>query len=222
MLKNLVERAQEDVVRDYDDFCVKWGDRVRNIVVSKGCFELCDVDDITQDLLAEFVSKDYLSVYDPEKGSKFSTFIYNFTNRRLLGKRDRYVKKIWREGLSLSKTLDAETGETFLDNIEDVSVDVSFEFLSTVKSIYRQLLETPVTSTVNNFPKLFSAVIEQMLYGIPESCVLALGEVEADKNGRYGINRKALAFQLGVSESGVSIMLGRLAEIPAVRSLLPD
>ena len=212
--------SMDRVSRDYDDFCAQWEGRIRRIVLSYNSFQPCDVNDVVQDMMLEFYAKDALGQYDPTRGTRFSTWVHGFVAKRLLGKRDRLVRQAWREGLSLAIHLEDDTEQSLLDLVHTDNPDLSVEFADMVTSVYRQLKKTPVTSVINDFPKLFACIVQQTVYGPSEDCIEALGERQAVKQGHYGVNRKALAYELGISESGVAVMLNRLAEMPAVAGLL--
>jgi DNA-directed RNA polymerase specialized sigma24 family protein len=219
--KVALDYRNDEAIKDYEEFVAEWEVRIRCIVLNSKAFQFCDVDDIVQELLLSLYQKDYLSLYDPTKGTKFSTFIYNFVSRSILGKRDRYARRVWREGLSLSVQEENDDEITFFDTLEASPETLSSEFIDLVTSIYKQLKETPVTSAINDFPRLFSSIVQQIVFGISPECIIVLGEEEASKSGRFGINRKALAYDLGLSESSVSVMLKNFSELALIKTLLP-
>jgi len=222
-----IKKQRVSAVKDYNEFCQQWKPDIQRMVVDKKAFQFCDVDDVVQELIISLYEKDVLYAYDSSKGAKFSTFIYGFVSRSLLGKRDKYERKTWREGISLvnkdTRSLPAlkKYLPTFNESLEAVPDSISVEFIDLVKSVYQELKNTPVTSAANDFPRLFSSIVQQLFFGLSPECALALGETEAHKSGRYGVNRKALAFELGISETGVSVMLTKLGKLPAVKALLP-
>lgn len=220
MAKMKLADSSDSVIRDYDEFCAKYERQIRNLVIGYTSFQPCDVDDIVQDLMTDFFVKDALGQFDPTLGTRLSTWVHGFVARRVLGKRDRVMRYLWREGLSLHAALVEEGEHNFLAKLEDAPAEFSAEFLDTVRSVYRQLSETPVTGALNDFPKLFACLVQQIVFGPSEACRAELGERQAASQGRYGVSRKVLAYELGVSESGVAVMLNRLAENPVVVTLL--
>jgi len=217
-----LDSRNDEAIKDYDEFVAEWEVRIRRIVFNSKSFQYCDIDDVVQELLLSLYQKDYLSLYDPDKGAKFSTFIYNFVSRSILGKRDRYFRRVWREGLPLSVHPEDEGEISFFDTLEAAPETFSTEFVDLVMSIYRQLQETPVTSAINDFPRLFRSIVQQIVFGVSPECISVLGEVETNKTGRFGVNRKALAYDLGISESSVSVMLKNFSELPLIKTLLPE
>jgi DNA-directed RNA polymerase specialized sigma24 family protein len=227
--KVTLDKSHSEVARDYDDFCAHWEDRIRHIVFASNAFKFEDVDDIVQDLMLEFYTNDGLGQFDPTQGTKFSTWVHGFAAKRLLGKRDKAVRRWWREGLSLNEVLADEGEKDFLGELETAPADVSIEFIDMVLSVYRQLKrdkeELEATSpkgvtTINDYPKLFACIVQQILYGLSEETIAAIGEKQASRTGHYGVNRKALAYEMGLSNSAITTMLARLAKRPSVRSLL--
>ena len=221
----LCDEKSKQVSRDYDTFCAEWEDHIKTFVLRSNLFYLNDIDDVVQDLMEAFYSKDYLEKYDSDK-STFSTSVYNFISIRIRGMRDRRIRHSKRECLSLNTTLrtyDSGSADKHPDNIdmlESIPDDISFEFIDMVKSVYKELVKTPVQSTINDYPKLFSCIVQQIVYGISEECIAALGEKAAKRTGRFCINRKALAYEMGVNTGTVSLMLTRFATLPIVVELL--
>jgi len=215
---------KKNVQKDYDKFLATWEVSIRRIVLSSGSFTFHEVDDVVQELLLSLYEKDYLTRYDSSKGAKLSTFVHNFVSRSVLGKRDRKYRLLWREGISLDMLLASEDEEdaALVETLAKAPEQISPEFLNLVVSIYHQLKETPVTSVSNDFPRLFSGVVQQIVYGISPKCIDALGETAANRTGRFCLNRKALAYELGISESAVAIMLQNFRELALVKTLLPE
>jgi DNA-directed RNA polymerase specialized sigma24 family protein len=210
------------VRKDYDKFFATWEGKIRHIVVRSGSFPRQEVDDVVQELLLSLYEKDYLTRYDSSKNVKFSTFVQNFVRSSILGKRDRLHRHLWREGISLEAFLENEDEEdiVWMEELLRSPEQISPEFISLVVSIYHKLKETPVTSSSNNFPGLFKSIVQQVIYGNPSECVKALGETVTRRTGRFGLNRKVLAYELGISESAVSIMLRDFRKLAPVRELL--
>ena len=219
MSKSKSGSTYDGVARDYNEFCAQWESRIERIVMASKFFPPPDVADIVQELMMDFYVQDGLHKYDPTRGAKFSSWVYGFVSKRLLGKRDRAARLAWRESVSLYAELEKET-EEFFDILEAPEYDISIEFIDMVTSVYRQLKALPVTSAINDFPKLFSCIVQQTVYGMSPLCIEAIGEQQAAKMGRHGVNRKALAYELNVSESTISVMLNKLATIPVVVDLL--
>lgn len=222
MPKVSLEDARHHAQHDYNKFCVEWGDYIRKLVIGSGSFSYSDIDDVVQELLLIFYEKGYLERYDPLKGTSFSTSVYNFVSKRILRQRDNRFKQMVREGLSLNDTYTVKElyEVSYIDDLESHPESVSYEFLDTVKSVYAELSKYPAKYLIDDFPKLFSCIVQQIVYGISPECREALGEKVAGKDGRNFLNRKALAYEMGVSESTVGLMLIRLAKIPAVEKLL--
>lgn len=79
---------------DIEEFLNDWGRKIRTCIISFG-FRDPDIDDIFQDLIEEFIARDYISHYDPEKGT-WATYVYGFVNVRLLAhanKRKQHIHK---------------------------------------------------------------------------------------------------------------------------------
>jgi hypothetical protein len=215
---------REQGIHDYDKFCVEWEERIKLLVNRSRLFSQSDVDDVVQELLENFYVKDYLEKHDAEK-SNFSTSVYTFVSTRIKGLRDRQMRQEWREGLSLNDELpDLANGHyaEFIDLLEGKPETVSYEFIDMVKSVYKELQEIPVKSNGNDFSKLFACLVQQVVYGPSPECVEALGEKNVAREGRYGVNRQALAYEMGVCEATISNMLKHLAKIPVVVKLLGD
>lgn len=210
-----IDHLTAEASKTYDDFVRDWGDRIKSLVASKQCFDDVEVDDITQDLLFEFFQKDYLMVYDPtlENASKFSTFVFNFVNKRLLGKRDKVNRRRHVEGLSMNAVVsNSEGDEVELGELFQAPADwITLEFKDTVHVIYDELKQIPNTSTVKDLSRLFLLIVKQVMYGC-----------NGQTSGRHGIDRKLLAKEMGVSESGISIMIKNLREQSSLELLLAD
>jgi len=216
---------------DYAKFYEQWENRIRNIVVGSREIQFCDVDDVVQDLMTDFYANDGLSEFDSERGTKLSTWVYGFVGKRLLGKRDKALRKTFHEGHSLSEHFDAERDNNFLGFSLISEPESSVDFMDMVTRIYKQLKkdkeeveafrQRPLLP-INDFPRLFSCLVQQVMYGPAPATVEALGVKQACSQGRYGISRKALAYELNLSDSAVSVMLTRLAKIPAVAELMGD
>jgi len=93
-----------------------------------------EVEDVMQELLTRFMEGNYLAVYqrdwvDPvthkPKGA-FSTFMYTFVKTRLLGWRDRRIRKMYREPFLVTDSVNSE-GETFQLEMVDGSAQQSLE-----------------------------------------------------------------------------------------------
>jgi DNA-directed RNA polymerase specialized sigma24 family protein len=217
--------ASVGVTTDYNKFFAAWEGSIRHIVVTSGSFSRHEVDDIVQELLLSLYEKDYLHRYDPSKNTKLSTFVYNFVIRSILGKRDRVRRLRWREGISLDSLLASEDEETvaWIEALLSSKPDeLSPEFINLVVSIYKQLKQIPVTNVSNDFPRLFKGIVQQVIYGISPECVQALGETVAKRTGRFCLNRKALAYELCISESTLASMIKNFRTLAPVRALLPD
>ena len=191
MPKVSLSAQKNQAARDYNKFCVDWEERIKKLVSRSRLFSQSDIEEVVQELLVTFYTKDYLGKHDPEL-SAFSTSVYNFVTTRIKGLRDKRVRLAKREGLSLNEVLMdyqyAGGHDThmvaFLDFVADSPEVVSMEFIDMVKSVYKELAMIPVTSTINNFPKLFSCIVQQVVYGLSPVCIEALGEKAAAKNGR--------------------------------------
>ena len=151
---------------------------------------------------------------------------------RVLGKRDEYRRKDWHEGLSIDEMSDVffeqALGEVPVDGDVGLPLQLLFassvptvtqEFLDTCKAIYSELLQTPVTTTLNNFPLLFGCMVRQILVGVSDECRAALGDVVRDKKV-FSMNRNALAWELGVTRMTISLMIRQMSELPAMRRLV--
>jgi hypothetical protein len=207
---------------DYGAFYAEWYDKISLHVRFKGWFNESDVDDVAQDIIIDFMKGDYLARFDPEKTfihrktgkevkPKFSTFVYAFVNKKLLGKRDKYNKGFWREGLSVEAKVSEDSEMTFLDTIEAVADNYDIEFLDFVDYIKESLLEVPVTTVGNDFPRLFDIIINQIINGVPQKFYNETGHT-VDLN-RKGLNRHAIAWELNITTSGVAYMLKNLKKL---------
>jgi hypothetical protein len=121
-------RPSDSVPQSYDEFVAGWYDRVKAIVLAFPGIDKQDAEDITQNIIMQFIAEDYLQIYDADKQAKiaeqrnadlsaryeagellfkpapvkgkFSSYVYQFVKVRLLGIRDARFRRLDREGLS--------------------------------------------------------------------------------------------------------------------------
>lgn len=209
---------------DYGEFYAEWYEKIRMHVRFKNWFNDADVDDVTQDIIIDFMNGDYLARFDPNKTfihrktgkevkPKFTTFVYAFVNKKLLGKRDKYNKGCWREGLSVEAKVSTDSETTFLDTIEAVADNYDIEFQDFVSYIEDSLLEVPVTSVGNDFPRLFNIIVKQITEGVPKKFYEETGRNSLVAMDRKGLDRHAIAWELGITTSGVAYMLRNLKKL---------
>ena len=108
------------VPANYVEFASIYGPFIKRIVSNFNGIDRQDVDDFTQEIMYQFISGDYLSIYSPEKQQafavaryrremekwtngkgfrpdryegKFSSYVFEFTKVRLMGWRDKSNRK---------------------------------------------------------------------------------------------------------------------------------
>ena len=199
--------------KNYSDFYKIWFPKLRTHIYYKGYFPDDIIEDVTQELMTDFFEGDYLNKFDPDKmflnkktgemsKVKFSTFLYSWTNKKLLGKRDAYKRLFWAEGLSTNKLIsDSDNTTTFLDSLGAVADNYQLEFKELVDYIKESLKERKVTSLGNNFPLFFDKIMEHVFSG---------GKTQREFKTKSGLNLSSLAKDLGISTTGVSYMLNKL------------
>ena len=212
-MKTKLINNKKMVPETYEEFYSIWYVKLKNHVYYKN-FPESIVEDVTQELMLQFLEGDYLNIFDPEKQTinkrtglptkvKFSTFVYSWANKVLLGKRDRYRRLFWREGLSSNAPLSNDNEEaTFLKNLQAVSDNYQCELDDLIRFIRDGLKKRKVTSIGNDMLLLFDKVLEHVLKGPPEHIKL--------KNKIVGFSPKALAMDLGVSNGGLHYMMKSL------------
>jgi hypothetical protein len=222
MTKVTLTDETNEVLTDYTEFCQEWEVRIKSIVMGSNLFSMNDIDDIVQDLLTTYYTKSYLEKYDPEKGASFATSVYNFVTIRIKGMYDNKQRLHKRETLLLDDDFILDNGDRIkiIDLVESPPENISIEFIDNITSIYRELEKIPVAEDKNYFPRLFSCIVQQLFFGVSEECVEALGEDIVSRSGWHGLNRKALAFEMGVSTTTISRMLARLVNLPFMRAML--
>ena len=73
----------------FDDFVKEWKPKLETLSADM-YLRGQDIEDCVAELLEEFWVRDYLSVYDPEKGT-IATFVYGFAKPRIKGFRARFL-----------------------------------------------------------------------------------------------------------------------------------
>lgn len=182
--------------KSYEEFLSVWGDYVKAIVKLQNWVLPQNVEDITQEILIDFYSKDYLNKYDPSK-SKFNTFMANFTNIRLRGKRTQFNRLKSREVYCIDETRE-DFNESFISLLGSVSDTYDIEVKELINYIYKKLKKSRVTSQVNNYALLFKLIVKEMC------------KKEHNKKTSKLIDRKAIAAQLGMTTAGVGLMMNNL------------
>jgi len=149
---------------DYGEFYTEWLPKFKTAVWKFG-FKGPDVDDIVHDLMLEFMTgvgpdglpgKPGLERYDPTKGAP-STFVWNFVQPRLLGRRKKARKMASREVPMMMDSVDGEEVEMdFADPINEVEDWESFE---DAKGIYSKLSSADGDKKL---AELFRAMVVQL------------------------------------------------------------
>ena len=183
-----------------------------------------DADDITQDLIMQFIAGDYLRIYSPEKQSyyaearyqdqlksyeageiehkperfsgKFSSFVWEFVRRRLMGMRDKSnrVKSTMRSldyCVEVSEAEDAESSLLIFFGLQDAQFQ-NVELRQWLQRFYKMLVEMATPTTTRNFPELFESIIDDAFHR-PE-----------------GFSREAYAQKKNITVSAVSMQLREL------------
>lgn len=212
---------------EYDEFVKIWYPRVQNMVWRSRHFTPEQVAEVTQELFLSMLEKDYLNLYDPTRDHvcAFSTFVYGYISRLILSKRDKARRMRYREGVSLntSKNDSDSDNKTRSARHKDAMLAVqdtySFELDDTLKSVYRAL-HSDGTERGDVLASLLYNIVQQLKHGISAECRAALGEEAANQAGNWGVNRYALAWELGVRPNVITTRLKHLREHPACVDLL--
>jgi DNA-directed RNA polymerase specialized sigma24 family protein len=191
----------KEMPSNYEDFYTEWAPKFRTAVRGAGCFKECDVDDIVQDMMLEFISgkgRDgllnvdggYLKAYDPAKGAP-STYVWRFVRTRLWNITKRRRKIAFRE---LPMTIDSADGEVELDYPDPNNEVETWECSQDVKDIYDKLSSA---AGDRKLAELFMAITKQLSI-------------------RDNIDKAELADQFGVSKRKISFWIRELSEKRAI------
>jgi len=217
----------------YDEFVHLYYPRITRQVRSFAGIRPGDVEDITQIIVMQFIEKDYLNIYDHGKQAmiaeqrnqenqakfeagdlvyepaklkgKFTSFLYEFVLRRLMGLRDKSNRLFIKEGTSVQQLLEAqdEPGDSH------ISVPVAFtkalgvvdneyfsiELRQVLKKCHEMLVARTSPTPTRDFPRLFQTMV-----------------VETFTNEDGSFDKKNYADQLGITVSAVSMQIKSLRE----------
>lgn len=185
-------QLESGVPRDYEEFVAKYSATIKKQVSRYDGIQPEDVEDIVQTIIMQFVAGDYLQIYDAGRQSsyaearyskqlkkfeageldyrpvrhvgKFSSFMFEFVNRRLMGFRDRSNRYI-----SKMRSL-----ESFFDKDESSEGDVpqlsqyigipdaefiNIEVRQLLQRAFQHLVDNTNPTETRNFPELFTQIV---------------------------------------------------------------
>lgn len=189
-IKQGAPQSIEDLVED-------WSSRIEMLARKYG-FKGAEVEDAKSMIFLQFFEGNYLDIYDP-RVAVFSTFMYNFIQRRML----QLVSKKQRDPIAnyvpLAATSDNSTegagGEMFMDMLDPGSrtMEEVFESTSVIQEIRRRLSSMPQRGKRN-----LAALFDMLILDYP---------------------RSEMARALGVSEATVCLMIKDLRNTNAIKML---
>lgn len=164
-----------------------------------------DIEDCVSELLEEFWARDYLSIFDPRKGT-IATFVYGFAKPRIKGFRARFLTHMRKTEKELDSLEEWQLDEA-TDLVDQIDFQKQFDHRDLVRSIRERLAVLP-----NPQGAQFSH--------------LALFDLMYAQARDGEVNFSDIAYHLGISPSAVTGYRKRLqvvmAEDPTVSNLLKE
>ena len=178
---------------DYNSFVDMFAEPIRRQVTGFGGLDRNDIDDIAQNMLLQFIAGDYLNVYSATTQNayaearynqqmelfragkldyepvrhvgKFSSFVFEFVKRRLMGTRDQNNKRIM-----IMRSLDAFVNKQDSDETPARITELSFfgimddeyqniEVRNVLTNAFQYLIRVTSPTETRNFPELFMQMV---------------------------------------------------------------
>ena len=179
---------------DYVEFVALYASRIKLQVSGFSGIDRDEVDDITQSVIMQFIAGDYLNIYSADRQShyaearyqqqqllyesgeidlppirctgKFSSFVFEFVKRRLMGIRDKTNRRV-----SIMRSLDSffeveregdEQEASLLVFVGQVEAEFqNVELRQLLQRAYAHLCSITVPTSTRDFPQLFlQAVVD--------------------------------------------------------------
>lgn len=214
------------VPTDYVEFYSMFHSKIKAQVGAFNGINFNDIEDITNDIIMQFIAGRYLEVYSvptqqahaearyqeqmeqyeagdltykPTKHKGlFSSFVYEFTKRRLLGIRDRTNRRFQKEGKSLDQFFEQNEDEEENSLIGLIGhwdhQYFAADLRSLLKNSYKSLEFYTLATDTRNLPELFQAI-----------CTATFMEKD-------GFNREVYAASKGITVSAVSMQIRDLRD----------
>lgn len=199
-----VSYADAPAPTDYAQLATAWSPYIKKVIKGQG-IPVQDVDDVAQEVLVYFVSRDALGYYNPNI-APFSTFVRAYTVRRCHS----YRRTLMREAQALAVSPDREVGDedgsTFGDVFYGYEDPIAAWVLerSALASFQRHLdqIDTDLTD-------LFNTIMLTLHRGTPDLSATA-----------YELTIPGLAERLGILPSRCTTLFRRLRREAAAYGLL--
>lgn len=211
---------------DYEDFVYLYYKKIKDQVSGFVGINFNDIEDITQDIIMQFIAGDYLVIYSVPKQQEyaeiryqhqlaefeagevtyrpvkhkglFSSFIYEFTKVRLMGIRDRSNRRFIKEGKSLDQ---------FFEQHED---DEETSLIGLVGHCDGQYSAVDLRNLLDkDYEKLVFYTQVTATRNLPElfHAIVTATFIEKD-----GFNREVYAAAKGITVSAVSMQIRDLRD----------
>jgi len=192
-LKELAEKQGAPV--DYEGLVHDWTERIGMLARRYG-FRGEEIEDVRGLIILQFFEGQYLNIYDPRM-AVFSTFMYNFIQKRLLQqlskkKRDPVANYVPLVGSASSEDSSGELFDEMLD-IGARRVEDTVESVQIIREIRERLADLPQRGKRN-----LVALFDMVLLDWP---------------------RSEIAKELSVSEATVCLMMKDLRDTDAIKLL---
>lgn len=213
------------IPRNMTEFCAMYYGKIKQQVSGFPGIAYDDVEDATQEIVFQFIAGNYLNVYSAEKQTayanvryqnllkkyrageleylperhvgKFSSFVFEFTRLRLMGRRDktnRIVATMRSLDNFVETTGDHEEGEASLLTVfgADDNEYVNLEVRQLLKRVYVHLANVTTPTNTRNFPELLKCLVNDSM------------------DNESGLDREAYAARKGITVSAVSMQMREL------------
>jgi len=208
----------------YETVFKAWDGKISKIILSYGFSEF-DIEDIKQRIFMEFYARRYLDIFDANRSNglegerkgkvQFSTFMYSFIIKRLLGQRTKNLKDHCKNAISYDSTIydnEDTVADLIFSKVDDMGAKSqedtilwNIEFEKTKAALHNKFRGKGVV-----VKKRDSGEMQKMERSYENLLILIEG----------GYTKKEIALIFDYSEASVALMIKELSAMPEVIHLL--